>query len=512
MSELLRLLQVEDSESDAALIVRLLERAGYEVRAARVEEAAEMRAALASERWDAIIADHKMAQFDAPGALRVLHEAGLDIPFIVVSGSIGEELAVSLMKSGAHDYLLKQNLARLAPAVEREIREARLREERRRLGEQFRQAQKLESIGRLAGAVAHDFNNLLTVITGYSQMMMAELPLRHPFREQVEEISKAANRAADLTRQLLAFSRRQPAELHALRLNDHVRDVQKMLTRLIGEDIDLSVSLKADPSVIRADAGQLEQVLMNLAVNAKDAMPNGGKLIIETSDLLVDERFSRTHLSVEPGRYVLLTVTDNGAGMAANVKAQLFEPFFTTKEKGKGTGLGLSTVYGIVKQSGGSIWVCSEPGQGSSFHLIFPEAEDDIGADASRAVVAMPSGNETIVVAEDDRGVRKYVREILERHGYTVLQAANGRDALRTAQEHPGAIHLLLSDAVMPEMGGRELAARFGAVRPGVPVLCMSGYSDPPWAPGEVGASFIQKPFTPAALLVQVRAALEAVE
>jgi signal transduction histidine kinase len=300
MSELLRLLQVEDSESDAALIVRLLERAGYEVRAARVEEAAEMRGALASERWDAIIADHKMAQFDAPGALRVLHEAGLDIPFIVVSGSIGEELAVSLMKSGAHDYLLKQNLARLAPAVEREVREARLREERRRLGEQFRQAQKLESIGRLAGAVAHDFNNLLTVITGYSQMMMAELPLRHPFREQVEEISKAANRAADLTRQLLAFSRRQPAELHALRLNDHVRDVQKMLTRLIGEDINLSVSLKADPGVIRADTGQLEQVLMNLAVNAKDAMPNGGKLIIETSDLLVDERFSRTHLSVEP--------------------------------------------------------------------------------------------------------------------------------------------------------------------------------------------------------------------
>ena len=512
MSKLLRLLQVEDSESDAALIVRLLERAGYEVQAERVEEAAEMRAALTRECWDAIIADHRMAHFDAPGALQVLHETGLDIPFIVVSGSIGEELAVSLMKSGAHDYLLKHDLARLAPAVEREIREARSREERRRLGEQFRQAQKLESIGRLAGAVAHDFNNLLTVITGYSQMMMAELPMRHPFREQVEEISKAAICAAGLTRQLLAFSRRQPAELLPLRLNDQVRNVQKMLSRLIGEDVALSVSLKADPSVIRADAGQLEQVLMNLAVNAKDAMPAGGKLTIETANLLVDESFCRDHLSVDPGAYVQLTVSDDGAGMTPEVKAQLFEPFFTTKEKGKGTGLGLSTVYGIVKQSGGSIWVRSEPGQGASFHLIFPAAEGDTDAEPALTAEYVPSGRETIVLAEDDRGVRKYVREILERHGYTVLQAANGREALHAAEEHPGPIHLLLSDAVMPEMGGWELAAQFGAVRPGVPVLCMSGYSDPPWSPGEVDASFIQKPFTPAALLVQVRATLERAE
>ncbi len=291
--------------------------------------------------------------------------------------------------------------------------------DRKRLEDQFRQAQKLEGIGRLAGGVAHDFNNLLTIISGYAQTVLDDLGAQHPLRGPMEQISKAATRATNLTRQLLIFSRRQVSESRNIVLNELVRDFEKMLRRIIGEDIDLVLSLDPNAGVLRADAGQIEQVILNLAVNAKDAMPKGGTLSIETSSLHVDAEFAQKHLSVQPGLYVVLVVTDTGIGMSLEVKSHLFEPFFTTKEAGKGTGLGLSTVYGILKQSGGSIWAYSEPGRGTVFRMLFPAVQAE-AAPAPPAPAKVSVGNETILLAEDEPDVHKFTRMVLERHGYSL--------------------------------------------------------------------------------------------
>jgi two-component system cell cycle sensor histidine kinase/response regulator CckA len=376
--------------------------------------------------------------------------------------------------------------------------------ERRHLEEQIRQAQKLEGIGRLAGGVAHDFNNLLTVISGYARMGLDDLPVEHDLRESLTEIDQAAERAAALTRQLLAFSRNQLFEAKTLVIDDVVRDFEKMLRRIIGEDIDLTLILDAKGAAIRTEAGRIEQVVLNLAVNSRDAMPEGGKLVIETACFNADAEFAEAHPGVQPGPHVTLAVGDTGTGMTAEVKAHVFEPFFTTKEAGKGTGLGLSTVYGIVKQSGGSIWIDSEPGRGSTFYLIFPAAEAAVEA---KTELLRPdlSGTETILLVEDELGVRKYLRQALERHGYTVIETANGREALEEAQSSRRAVHLLLTDMVMPEMGGAELAALFGHGPRAIPVLCMSGYTDRAWRPDCPTASFIQKPFTSEALLGRIR-------
>jgi PAS domain S-box-containing protein len=381
--------------------------------------------------------------------------------------------------------------------------------ERKQLEEQFRQAQKLESVGRLAGGVAHDFNNLLTIITGYSEMALAEIGERHPMRDSMLEIAEAAARASTLTRQLLTFSRRQITEPREIVINDLVRGFEKMLARLLGEEIELELTLDPDGGVLMADPGQIEQVIMNLAVNAHDAMPHGGKLLIETSRVVADEEFSQTHLAVAPGPWVGLSVSDTGTGMTPDVKAHIFEPFFTTKGAGKGTGLGLSTVWGIVKQSRGAIWVYSEPGQGTTFKILFPAVEPKPGRDEAAEVSESPSGQETILLAEDEPGVRNYARQILEKHGYTIVSACNGREALMAARQHPGEIQLLLTDVVMPQMGGAELAAAFSSVRPGARVLCMSGYSDRLWPEAHAGRNYIQKPFTPSALLRQVREVLD---
>jgi two-component system, cell cycle sensor histidine kinase and response regulator CckA len=382
--------------------------------------------------------------------------------------------------------------------------------EKRLLEDQFRQAQKLESIGRLAGGVAHDFNNLLTIIGGYSQMLLDDPTLRGGQRESLEEISRAAGRATDLTRQLLTFSRKQTSAPRQVAVNDLLGNVQKMLGRLIGEDIRLLLSLSPDAGVISVDPGQFEQVIMNLAVNARDAMPQGGKLSIETARVVAGESAAPARLSIAPGVYVSVTVSDTGVGMSADVKTHVFEPFFTTKEPGKGTGLGLSTVYGIVRQSGGFIWADSAPGQGCSFRMLFPAVEADVPASQPAAVVQTLFGSETILLAEDEPGVRKYVRQALERHGYTVLDAANGREALARAATCGQPIHLLLTDSVMPEMGGAELAGLFHSAHPGIPVLCMSGYTDRPWTPSAAEVHHIQKPFTAEALLARVRSLLEA--
>jgi len=377
--------------------------------------------------------------------------------------------------------------------------------ERRHLEEQIRQAQKLEGIGRLAGGVAHDFNNLLTVISGYARMGLEDLPAEHDLRESLDEIDKAAGRAAALTRQLLAFSRNQLFEPKTLVVDDVIRDFEKMLRRIIGEDIDLTFVLDAKGAAVRSEAGRIEQVVLNLAVNSRDAMPEGGKLAIETACFHADAEFAEAHPGIHPGPCVSLAVSDTGAGMTPEVKAHVFEPFFTTKEAGKGTGLGLSTVYGIVKQSGGSIWIESEPGRGATFFMVFPAAEP--GGQAAKTELRRPdlSGTETILLVEDEIGLRKYLRQALERHGYIVIETANGREALAQVRGVEHGVHLLLTDMVMPEMGGSELAAVFGHGPHAIPVLCMSGYTDRAWRPDCPTASFIQKPFTSDALLGRIR-------
>jgi PAS domain S-box-containing protein len=375
--------------------------------------------------------------------------------------------------------------------------------ERRRLEEQLHQSQKMESIGLLAGGVAHDFNNLLTVISGYAQMAADDVPPHSPAREAIAEIGVAADRAAGLTRQLLTFSRRQMSAPKVLSVNGLIANLEKMLRRLIGEDIELGICLGARTGTTRADAGHLEQVVMNLAINARDAMPGGGRLSIETADVEATEADD-----VGPGRYVELCVTDTGAGIPADLCGRIFEPFFTTKEKGKGTGLGLSTVYGIVKQSGGTISVESEPGSGSKFRVLLPAVERAAVAPAEPAAAAEPvAGSETILLAEDEDGVRRFVASVLRSSGYTVLEAANGREALELAGRHGGPIHLLLSDVVMPEMGGVELADKFSTPRPEAAVLMMTGYAERP-IPEQHAADVLLKPFTPAALLGRVRQAM----
>jgi PAS domain S-box-containing protein len=640
MSKPLRLLQIEDSESDADMMLRLLMQAGFEVFSHRVEDAEGLRHALEDPRWDVIIADYHLPGFDAPGALRILQECGHDIPCIVVSGMMGEDTAVEMMKSGAHDYMTKNNLTRLAPAVERELAEAaqrretrqaqqQLREseerlalaveatqigtfdyfpqtgkliwskfarqhygvspetevnydtfiralhpddrdralqnvqnalryenggeytheyrtvgiedgherwissrgrvffdelarairivgviqnvtERKRLERQLLQSQKLESVGRLAASIAHDFNNLLTVINGYAHLVLAGMDPKDALRESMEELSKAAMQASALTRQLVSFSRRQVAEPKTIVANELVKDFENMLRRLLGENIELELSLDPQAGAFRADPGQMGQVLMNLAVNAKDAMPSGGKLLIKTSNLEVNDQLAQTNLHVSPGEYVVLTVTDTGTGMTAEVQSHLFEPFYTTKEQGKGTGLGLSTVYGIVvNQSGGNISVSSEPGRGTTFSLYFTSLGPENAANVEVGIGKTSSRGETILLAEDEPGVRKYTRKILERSGYKILEATNGAEALSVARSHPGTIHLLLTDIIMPMMGGVELTEKFNAEFPGIPVLFMSAYTDQIMRHWNVLSAYIQKPYNLSDLLTQVRELLD---
>ncbi len=639
MGETLRVLQVEDSESDAALIVRRLQKAGYEVRSERVEDRDEMRSALDREDWDVILADHHLSQFNAPTALQILNETGKDIPFIVVSGSIGEELAVGMMKSGAHDYVLKNNLGRLAPAVTREIREARSRRDRRlaeralrgseerlalaieatqlgtfdlsvktgeliwsdlakrhfglpadagisygtflqglhpedrdrtdmlvkgllqpgsngqyateyrtigiedrvtrwisswgrvffdsqelpvrfvgvtldvteskKLEDQFRQAQKLESIGRLAGGVAHDFNNLLTVINGYSDILLGRLDPLDPSHLPVTEIRKAGGRAVELTRQLLTFSRKQVIEPKPLNLNELVSGTREMLARLIGEDIEVVTCLAPDLGNVFADAGQLHQVLMNLVVNARDAMPNGGRLTIETANREPGPNGAEERAAGS----VLLVVGDSGVGMDEETRKRIFEPFFTTKASGVGTGLGLATVYGIVQQCGGWIDVKTEPGEGTKFTIGLPRTAVSLSPELPAHKENAAGRAETVLVVEDQEEVRSLVMMVLKRQGYRLLEAKNGKQALSVAEHHPGPIHLLLTDLVMPGMNGKDLADRLQLARPSMRVLFMSGYPDkvlPNSAVSNGDVHFIAKPFTPVTLAGRVRELLSA--
>jgi len=382
------------------------------------------------------------------------------------------------------------------------------------LEEQLRQSQKMEAIGHLAGVIAHDFNNLLTVIKGYSEISLAGIEGSNPLNENLTEIKRASERAVDLTRQLLAFSRRQVLEMRVLDLNAILKGVEKMLRRIIGEDIELVMFMNKDLGKIKTDPGQIEQVILNLAVNARDAMPSGGKLTLETANVELTRDYVRTHLNLTPGAYVMLSVTDTGVGMPPEVRERIFEPFFTTKEKGKGTGLGLSTVYGIVKQSEGYIWVDSEPVRGTTFKIYFPVAEEELEKELQERVgnAEIPKGEETILIVEDDEAVRKMAALALGKKGYSVLVSRQAGEALNVCRERKEPIQLILTDVVMPQMSGPQLVESLRQVRQGFKVLYMSGYTDDAidhHGVLEKGVNFIQKPFSIEGLAKKVREVLD---
>ena len=639
----LRVLHVEDSDDDAALVLRELRRGGLDPICERVDTRDAFKNALKAQSWDVIISDYALPHYNGLDALADARQEGKDIPFILVSGTIGEETAVEAMRAGAQDYVLKDRLSRLAPAVLRVVRESKGRESQRvaedalresetrfrKLAEsgiigitiadlhgnildandtyltmvgysreelvhgavrwadmtppelaylaaesvkqlhtsgaappwetetfrkdgtrvpvlvgvamlddprciaftadltklkrsetalrqseaQLRHAHKMEAVGRLAGGVAHDFNNLLSVVLSYAEMLLADMKPGEPMREDVEEIRKAGTRAADLTRQLLMFSRQQVLATKVLDLKEVLASMDKMLQRIHGADVDL-VSLPTQLlGSVRADPSSVEQVIMNLVVNARDAMPTGGKLTMETSNVVLDEAYARGHLGVKPGPHVMLAVTDTGTGIDKATLGRIFEPFYTTKALGKGTGLGLSTVFGIVQQSGGSVWVYSELGVGTTFKVYLPRVDGAVET-AARPVEPPTTlrGLETILLVEDDDQVRVVARGILRKNGYHVIDARHAGEALLYSEEHVGTIHLLLTDVVMPQMGGPALAKRLASARPDMKVLCMSGYTDDSIVRHgvlEAHIAYLQKPFTPHALMTRVREVLD---
>jgi signal transduction histidine kinase/CheY-like chemotaxis protein len=383
---------------------------------------------------------------------------------------------------------------------------------RKSLERQLQQSQRMEAVGRLAGGVAHDFNNLLTVITGYAYMLVEDLAGDQACRANAEEILHAVDRASALTTQLLAFGRRQVAQPKIIDVNELVLNIDKMLRRLIGENIELVTALSTDAGRIHADPAQIEQVLMNLVVNSRDAMPEGGRITIETANATFEGQQDRNPLAAPPGEYVVLSVLDSGHGMDEETRAHIFEPFFTTKEQGKGTGLGLAQVYGIVKQSSGEIAVASTPGQGTCMRVFLPRAFGTVAADGGeRPETEASHGTETVLVVEDQDEVRRLVSELLEQRGYTVLSAPEPEEAIRICNAYAGPIELLLTDVVMPQMGGRELAEKAMWIRPAMKVLFMSGYTvDSVAGTGEPGFAFLRKPFTPAVLARKIREVLEA--
>jgi len=642
--ETLRVLIVEDTENDALLVLHELARGQYDVTHRRVDTSQGLREALDTERWDLVISDFSLPTLTALDVLKVLAQSRLDLPCIVVSGTIQDEAAVVALRSGAHDFIVKDRLARLLPAVSRELREADVRRQRsaaevslaetrdrmrfaleaagvgtwefdiasgatvwsdvmerlhgqapgtfqgtfeafvdaihpddrrgvqdqmlkstrdhtaarleyqvtwpdgsvhwisgvgqtfyndagravraagvgmditaqKSLENQVRLAQRMESIGLLAGGIAHDFNNLLTGILGYSKLVLEDLAdheLPEGTRRDLEEIHKAGERAAALTYQLLAFSRKQIIQPTVLNINTVIARLEPMLRRLIGEDIELTARLSPELASANTDAGQLEQVLMNLIVNARDALPTGGKITIETSNVELDAAYARTHVAVVPGPFVMFAVSDNGFGMPREVQARIFEPFFTTKTKDRGTGLGLATVYGIVKQSNGSIWVYSEPGHGTTFKVYLPRVGEAPATVTQRIHTGVVTGKETILVVEDDQQVRKFTRDVLMRNGYTVFEASCAEEAQQVAAARSGQIDLVVTDVVMPGVSGRVLAERLSRQYPTMKILFMSGYTDDAIVQHGVltpGVAFLQKPFTLAGLGRAVRDVLDA--
>ncbi|MGC1414510.1 MAG: response regulator [Candidatus Acidiferrum sp.] len=507
----MRLLIVEDSEDDAALLLLLLRQAGFEINSERVDSAGALARAL-NENWDIIISDHSMPHFSGTEALKTVRARDADVPFIFVSGTIGEDVATDAMRTGAQDYVMKTNLKRLVPAVQRELRDAGERKERRRLDRRVQQLQKYEAIGRLVGGIAHDFNNMIGAILGWAEMGCEETQPGNGLHNRFQKIRDQSVRAGKLTSQLLAFAGGQVLQTRKINLNILVKEEMGLLSRIIGEDIEVRVHVAPDLRVTLADPTQIEQVLMNLCLNARDAMAGGGQLLIETQNVELGAEFCRNHAYGRPGSYVLLSVTDTGVGMDTATMDTMFEPFFTTKETGKGTGLGLATVHGIVNQHGGFILTSSEPGKGTSFQ-VYLAADNGVHEPDDAACMNQPlRGTETILLAEDHDGLRDTAQEMLQALGYRILAASDGTKALELFKQNADEIDLIVMDVVMPSLSGPEAYLEMSAMRPGIRVIFTTGYT--PKAKAlvsmvERGAVVLRKPYSLTSLSQTVRGALQ---
>ena len=509
----LRVLFVEDSADDVALIARELSRHGFAPVTRAVESREQFLDALKTGTWDVILSDHSMTGFSSTEALHLLRHYASDIPFIIVSGTIGEDAAVEAMRAGANDYVLKQNLRRLGPAVQRELRESANRRMQRSTQEalqsseqRLHHSQRMESVGRLAAGIAHDFNNLLTVILGFTEFLMERLPADATLHRDATEIRTAAQRATGLTKQLLAFSRQQVLELRIVDLVAAVTAMRPMLERLICGPLRCTFDLPPRPHLVLIDARQFEQVVMNLAINARDAMTADGELRISIGheDMEMTRAIS---LGLAPGPFVVLTVSDTGEGIPPATLEYIFEPFFTTKAPGQGTGLGLSTVFGIVRQSGGVIEVDSVVGTGTTFRIYFPvSAATAADADGETGVAAVRTPKSTILLAEDEEGVRTFLDMALTRAGHTVIATQSGLEAVEAGLKAAQPIDLLISDVVMPGLSGPEVAAQLQAAHPHMRTLFLSGYAMHTALPDRVDPNaFLQKPFTVDVLMERVR-------
>lgn len=511
MQTSIRLLIIEDSEDDAALQLLLLRQAGFQIKSERVYSAKGVAQALVKD-WDLVISDHSMPQFSGTEALKMVRAMDPDVPFIFVSGTIGEDAATDAMRTGAQDYVMKTNLKRLVPAVQRELRDAAERKERRRLDRRVQQLEKFEAIGRLVGGIAHDFNNMIGAILGWAEMGCEETEGENGLHSRFQKIRDQSVRAGKLTSQLLAFAGGQILQKRKINLNILVQEEMSLLSKIIGENIKVQILVAPDLSVTLADPTQMEQVLMNLCLNARDAMPGGGQLLVETQNVELGVEFCRDNACGPPGSYVLLSVSDTGVGMDAGTIERIFEPFFTTKETGRGTGLGLATVAGVVKQHDGVILAKSEPGKGASFQVYLPADSGTHEPDDTACDNQLLRGTETILLAEDHDGLRDTAREMLQGLGYRIFDAPDGAKALELFKLHADQIDLIVMDVVMPSLSGPEAYLEMSALRPGIRVIFTTGYT--PEAKALVsmvakGASVLRKPYSLTSLSQMVRGALQ---
>ncbi len=513
----LHILHLEGTPGDAAQVESTLAGSGVPCTLTRVIDAPAVVAALETGGVDLMLMDQAppIPGWDVTGALASLRGRWPDLPLILLATQEGEDAAIAALDQGATDYVLKSRLARLPSVIRRAMRDVAQQAERHRLEAQFIESQKMQVIGQLATGVAHDFNNILGVIMGYSDILLMKLAAADALRHPVMEIRRASERAAGLTRQLLVFGRQQIVQPVVLDLNAVVLDLEQMLLRLVDEHIEMTLTPGLQPGRILADPGYVGQVLMNLVVNARDAMPNGGRLTIGTSKVTLDESYARVHPGTVPGDYVVLSVSDTGTGMTDEVKSQLFKPFFTTKPPGKGTGLGLATCQNIVQQCGGHIGVCSAVGKGALFQVYFPCVDQPLPVQGQAAQAGpLPRGTETLLVVEDDSSVRHLATEVLQAQGYNVLPAVNGQDGLNRVRTHSGPpISLVVTDVIMPHMNGKVMSEWLKMSHPELKVLFTSGYTDDAIAHHGVldeGSEFLAKPYTPATLTRKVRELLDA--
>ena len=512
MSTPLRVLMVEDSDEDTELVIRELRRGGYDVSFERVDTPLAMSATLENRAWDVVICDFSLPRFSGAEALRLLRARNPNTPFIYVSGMVGAETAVSALKQGAHDYVTKGSLKRLLPAIQRELKEAERRCEESQLERQKRHQERFESIGRLAGGVAHDFNNLIGAILGWAELGQDETRNEQGLQDRFRQIRNQAERAAGLTAQLLAFARCQVLHPEKLDVNKSISELRSFLESGMEGNIELKIILAPHLDVILSDTSQFGQIAMNLCINARDAMPGGGRLTIETHNVEIGKEFCDRNSDCRPGRYVMLVIADTGIGMEAGTVERLFEPFFTTKDLGKGTGLGLATVYGIVKQHGGFLKVSSEVGKGTTFRVYFPSSPGRANQPRADNALISLTGSETILVAEDHEGVRAVANEILINHGYTTILAADGHEALQIFGQDPTSIDLAILDVAMPGLSGTEAFTGMTAIRPDLPVVFTSGHTSESAALHSRiagGAAFLQKPYALKALCQVVRKTLD---